>query len=453
MKLLKGQLAMNKKISARQWLVYIIIGLIGQVAWVIENMYLNTYIFSFGVGESYSSYISITNAASAIVAVLTTLLLGTLSDKIGKRKFFISIGYILWGISTLSFGFIKVDTIQSLFSLEALSAAKTAAVFVIVLDCIMTFFGSTSNDAAFNAYVTETTDSGSVSKVQGVLATFPILAMLIVFGLLNPLTENGSWDLFFYIIGGLTLVAGVSGLFLIPKEEKKTTNADGFVKRMVSGFLPVNIKSNPGLYIGFIAFLIYCIATNIFMPYLMIYVQYTMEITGFEFILALGIALIIGAVVTIILGFVQNRVGIIKMLIPTALLFAVGCILLSFVQKGQLILFILFATIMMSGFMSQSSTLNALIRERTPSGEEGSYQGVRMIFQVAIPMCTGPFIGEAIVRGMSTSSYVDSLTKELSPLPPNYIFLFAGIVALLSLIPSIILVIKNKSSEKKEGKE
>ena len=97
--------------------------------------------------------------------------------------------------------------------------------------------------------------------------------------------------------------------------------------------------------------------------------------------------------------------------------------------------------------------MNALIRERTPSGEEGSYQGVRMIFQVAIPMCTGPFIGEAIVRGMSTSSYVDSLTKELSPLPPNYIFLFAGIVALLSLIPSIILVIKNKSSEKKEGKE
>ena len=444
---------MSKKISARQWLVYIIIGLIGQVAWVIENMYLNTYIFSFGVGESYSTYISITNAASAIVAVLTTMLLGTLSDKIGKRKFFISVGYILWGISTLSFGFIKVTTIQGLFGLEALSAAKTAAVLVIVLDCIMTFFGSTSNDAAFNAYVTETTDSGSVSKVQGVLATFPILAMLIVFGLLNPLTENGNWDLFFYIIGGVTLASGIIGLFLIPKEEKREVETIGFAKRMISGFLPENVKKNPTLYIGLVAFLIYCIASNIFMPYLMIYVQYTMEISGFEFILALGIALIIGAVVTIVLGFIQNRIGIIKMLVPTALLFSVGCILLSLVQKGQLVLFILFATIMMSGYMSQSSTLSALIREYTPSGEEGSYQGLRMIFQVAIPMCTGPVIGEAIVRSMSNATYTDALTKELSPLPPNYIFVFAGIVGLLSLIPSVIMIIRNKKTQNREKGE
>ena len=162
--------------------------------------------------------------------------------------------------------------------------------------------------------------------------------MLIVFGVLNPLTENGNWDLFFYIIGGVTLASGLIGLFLIPKEEKREVETIGFAKRMISGFLPKNIKKNPTLYIGLVAFLIYCIASNIFMPYLMIYVQYTMEISGFEFILALGIALIVGAVVTIVLGFIQNRIGIIKMLVPTALLFSVGCILLSLVQKGQLVL-------------------------------------------------------------------------------------------------------------------
>jgi MFS family permease len=33
---------------------------------------------------------------SAIAATLTTLLMGALSDKVGKRKLFIVVGYILW---------------------------------------------------------------------------------------------------------------------------------------------------------------------------------------------------------------------------------------------------------------------------------------------------------------------------------------------------------------------
>jgi MFS family permease len=38
-------------------------------------------------------------AASAVAATLTTVFIGALSDKIGKRKVFICGGYILWGIS------------------------------------------------------------------------------------------------------------------------------------------------------------------------------------------------------------------------------------------------------------------------------------------------------------------------------------------------------------------
>jgi len=35
----------DNKISGRVWLVFIIFGLIGQMAWTIENMYLNVYIY------------------------------------------------------------------------------------------------------------------------------------------------------------------------------------------------------------------------------------------------------------------------------------------------------------------------------------------------------------------------------------------------------------------------
>ncbi len=41
-------------------------------------------------------------ALSAIAAVLTTFVMGALSDKLKNRRLFISVGYILWGIVTRS---------------------------------------------------------------------------------------------------------------------------------------------------------------------------------------------------------------------------------------------------------------------------------------------------------------------------------------------------------------
>ena len=35
-----------KKISARLWLTLIIIGLVGQFAWTIENMYFNVFLYN-----------------------------------------------------------------------------------------------------------------------------------------------------------------------------------------------------------------------------------------------------------------------------------------------------------------------------------------------------------------------------------------------------------------------
>ena len=51
---------------------------------------------------------------------------------------------------------------------------------VVVLDCVMTFFGSTANDAAFNAYVTDITDSDNRGRVESVLAILPLISMLII---------------------------------------------------------------------------------------------------------------------------------------------------------------------------------------------------------------------------------------------------------------------------------
>ena len=98
---------MNSKLGARKWAVLILVGLFGQFAWTIENMYFN--VFLYNTISTDPRYISAMVGASAVVATLTTLLMGALSDRLGKRRAFIALGYILWGFSTAAFGLITPE--------------------------------------------------------------------------------------------------------------------------------------------------------------------------------------------------------------------------------------------------------------------------------------------------------------------------------------------------------
>ena len=66
-----------KKLSARLWLTLILIGLVGQFAWTIENMYFN--VFLYNTISTDPGYISAMVGWSAAAATLTTLLMGALS--------------------------------------------------------------------------------------------------------------------------------------------------------------------------------------------------------------------------------------------------------------------------------------------------------------------------------------------------------------------------------------
>ena len=78
---------MKTKLTGRFWLCITIFSLMGQIAWVVENMYFNVFIYKM----FHASAADISNmvAASAVTATLTTVFMGALSDKIGKRKLFI----------------------------------------------------------------------------------------------------------------------------------------------------------------------------------------------------------------------------------------------------------------------------------------------------------------------------------------------------------------------------
>ena len=75
---------MKTKLSPRFWLALSLFSLFGQVAWVVENMYLNVFIYK--MFHASAADISMMVAASDVTATLTTILIGALSEH-GLRQY------------------------------------------------------------------------------------------------------------------------------------------------------------------------------------------------------------------------------------------------------------------------------------------------------------------------------------------------------------------------------
>ena len=114
---------MKAKLGGRTWAALLTFGLVGQIAWVIENMYFNVFLYNTISGDT--SMIAAMVAWSAVTATVTTLVMGALSDRLGRRKAFIVAGYLLWGVSIGAFALIKSSPVAA--------AAHSAAVLVVVL--------------------------------------------------------------------------------------------------------------------------------------------------------------------------------------------------------------------------------------------------------------------------------------------------------------------------------
>lgn len=421
------------KLGARKWLTLILVGLFGQFAWTIENMYFN--VFLYNTISTDPDYIARMVAWSAVAATVTTLLMGALSDRVGKRKVFICAGYILWGLSTAAFGYITKENAERLF--PAANAAAAAATMVVVLDCVMTFFGSTANDGAFNAYVTDVTDSTNRGKAESVLAILPLISMLIIFGLFDGLTQQGRWKEFFNIFGFAVTGVGLVSLVLVKDEPGLEPRKDSYFKNLLYGLRPSVVRESPELYLSFAAFCVFSVAVQVFFPYLIIYIQNYLGIT--DYAIVLGVVLILASAVSVVSGRYIDRLGKLRFAVPAVAIMLAGLAGMYFVrsQAGVMVA----GTVMMGGYMMVSAALGANIRDWTPEGKVGHFQGIRMIFAVMLPMVIGPAIGAAVIKG-SDSTYIE--LGQVKTVPTPGIYLAAAAVLMLVFIPIFLLKKKEK---------
>lgn len=426
---------MKTKFSGYFKLTLILFSLIGQIAWVVENMYLNVFIYK--MFNATAADISAMVAASAVAATLTTVFIGALSDKVGKRKIFMCGGYIAWGVSILCFILLKEDLIASVFPMAA-SAASVGVTLVIVLDCIMTFFGSSANDAAFNAWLTDSTDSTNRGAAEGINAMMPLVAILAVFGgfMAFDLDKEQSWTYIFAIIGITVTAVGVIGCFII-KEPSIKKAEEGYFKTVVHGFLPSTVKANRSLYFYLAAFIVFNISIQIFMPYLILYYEVSLGMADYVFVMAP--AIILASVLTAVWGKVYDKKGVFFSGSLSILWLCLGYILLFFFKSTALVF--VGSLLMMCGYLSGMAVFGAKIRDLTPNGRSGMFQGVRIFAQVLVPGVVGPFIGKTV---LSDAEIIVNNDGTESFIPNESIFL-AALIAAAAVALVLPLMRKNET--------
>ena len=424
------------KKSPKFYIALVIFSLVGQVAWVVENMYLNVFIYN--MFNASAEAISAMVAASAVAATVTTLLIGALSDKIGKRKLFICGGYILWGISIWSFAAIRMDVINALFPAAA-SAASLGVSLVIIVDCVMTFFGSSANDACFNAWLTDSTDDTNRGAAEGINSMMPLVAILVVFGSFLAVDQSKaeSWTLIFGSIGTVVLALGVVGFFLIEEKPVKTEGNQNYFANIFYGFRPSVVKENKMLYFTLVAVAVYNISIQIFMPYLILY--YTVSLGMDDYVLIFAPAIIVAAAFTGFYGGLYDKKGFGFAVVPTLLMLMAGYVVLYFCRATAPVF--LGSMVMMCGFLGTGAVLGAKVRSHTPENRSGMFQGLRIFAQVLIPGVIGPAIGAAILKNADTIVNSDGTTSFI---PNENIFLGAFIAIVFAWLVMLPLLKKEK---------
>ena len=455
----------KSKLGGGLWFNILLFNLMGAIAWNVENMYFNTFLYnSVYAGASADAMagtmapttaISRMVALSAITAVVTTFLMGTLSDRLKNRKYFISVGYIAWGVVTALFGFITRDNIAGLFNLSDDAKILTTTVWaVILMDMLMTFMGSTSNDSAFNAWVTDVTTTETRPKVETAFTVNGVLSMGIVMGI-GSFAQAGTipYSVFFMGLGAFVIVCGIVGLFLIKEPDHKEIPEDknsNYWSDLFYGFRPSVIKKNSVLYLILASVGLYNIAIQVFFPYLFVYLQYVVlpenpnilsAATIITAIIAIAVAL--GGIITLMKLASKNKI---LAFIPGIIGLVVGLLVLSLGTNLPIMLLGIGPTII--GYVVLAIQLNASIRDFIPEGMAGRFQGIRMIFMVLLPMVIGPWLGDIACRN-SNITYVNEYGVE-TIVPSAAMFFYAAIISVIALVPIIVLAKKKVFTKKTE---
>ena len=410
-----------EKISRRNWSLIWILGMAGQLCWNVENAWFNTFIYAKIAPNP--DIISWMVGVSATVTTFATFLIGTMGDRRGKRKPFIAIGYILWGIFTITFGVSEFLPINSVFA---------AGCFVVAMDAIMSFFGSVGYDSGFSAWTTDISNESNRGRVGGAFATMPVLATIFGSVVSGIIIDQLDFFAFFIIIGGLVSVIGVYSLFMLKDAPTLRAKRDpkGFWHQFFSVFNYRTVNENKELFWVFIIMMVYFIGFNVYFPYINIYfvnylgMDYTL--TG----MVQGLSLLSAVLLTIPAARLIDRGRNTRVIAIALLINVIGLSMISL--STQLISLALGMLLTGAGYVVILQTLTAWYKNLYPEEQRGQFEGIKQLFFVCIPMIIGPLISNLIIKNYGIYAVVDG---QEGMIPNEILFAISAVLTLATFLP------------------
>ncbi len=421
-------------LPGRIWLALILLGFAGQLAWGVENQYFNTFMYDNITPDPRP--ISWMVAASAIAATLTTIFMGALSDRTrsrwGKRKPFILFGYLLWGVATAAFP-----------AASFLRPVGVAVFVAILFDVIMTFFGSTANDAALNAYVTDVTTLENRGRVVGVMQMLTWAAILVVYGVSGFIIDAWGYFLFFYLIGGLVFLLGLVGGLLI-QEKPDPTPPPSYWSQIRDTFHIDSLRANKDFFLLLTALALYGIAEQIFFPYIIIYLNHFLKLPTAQASLIIFISILIGGIALAYpFGLLADRVGRKTMAVAAIFIKLFGLILFSYTRS--IVPLALTGILWLAGMSAWMISTGAWTKDLYPDEKRGQFAGYTILFTVAFTMVPGPLIGSKLITLYGIPTVIDG---QAGFIPTPVLFQVAGLAALVALLP--LFFVKDTKTREEE---
>lgn len=410
-----------EKISRKNWALIWVLGMAGQICWNIENSWFNTFVYRKIAPDP--SIVAWMVGVSAVVSTFCTFLIGTASDRLGRRRPFIAFGYILWGVFTIGFGVTEFLPKDPLW---------LTATCVVLADAVMSFFGSMGNDGAFNPWTTDISSAGNRGKVGGALAVMPVFATIFGAIVSGIIIDALDFFAFFTIMGGMVIAVGVLCLFTLRDAPGLAPNRDprGFWHQFAAVFDYKIVGRNRELFWVFLVMMVYFIGFNVYFPYITVYFT---DNLGMDYTLTgvvQGAGLLAASVLTIPAARFIDR-GKCGPVIAAA----VGCNLLGLLGVSFSTAFVPLLIGVFgagAGYILVLQALTAWIKNLYPEDQRGQFEGVKQLFFVCVPMIVGPAIATPVINAFGVEKIVNGVAGMV---PGNSLFLISGLVTLLALLP------------------
>jgi MFS family permease len=421
-------------LTTRVWIMLMLLGLAGQLAWAVENQYFNTFMYDNITPDPRA--VSWMVAITAVVSTLATIFMGTLSDRTrtrwGRRRPYLFVGYIVWGILTAAF------PLAAKFQ-----PVMLGVVIAILFDSVLSFFAASASDGAFSAYVTEVTTDQNRGRVVGSLEIMKWVAFLIVYGGAGFIIQAVGYYWFFYIIGA---IAGVIGLVCVPFLQEETdlpAPTGSYWRQIADTFQLDSLRRNGDFFKLMISLTLFMVGINVFFPYLMIYLQHYVQLSITDSSILVAISILVGGIgLAYPIGLLVDRWGRRPVALLAVGLESIG--LLVFSLSHSMVMLTIGGVLWLAPFAAWTIATTTWSRDLYPEEKRGQFAGYYVLFNVAFTMIPGPLLGGWLAATYGAATVIDG---KAGFIPSPLLFQAAAGMVLLAIIPLLTIRPQQKLQE------